>query len=158
MYQPYNVPQGLLAHACKSCSSRACKKVCGKHKDWSDKPMKRLTTTVTYRVPGGFFCNHVMQKTTPETRCRFCTDVGKGTMVCVLHNEPLMVKGIQIYKASACMRKEGTVVDAPVAKPVELMKHAIVTYRRIYVKLRKQGLPDEFADKQAQEEVLKGDC
>lgn len=66
--------------------------------------MKQLKTTVCYNVPEGFYCNHSMRKSTPLTRCRFCTEVSKANFVCVLHNEPLLLEsGALIYKTKACL-------------------------------------------------------
>lgn len=65
--------------------------------------MKTLKTTITYKVPDHEYCNHTMQKSTPHTRCRFCTDIGKNTFVCVLHNQPLaVVSGVLVQKCEEC--------------------------------------------------------
>ena len=118
--------------------------------------MKKLTATVTFKVPDGLYCNHSMQKSTPNTRCRFCTDLGKGVFVCVLHNEPLAVmSGYLISKTKACIAKQGTVEDAPIVPPKELIKFAVTEYRKIYKSLLAQGIPESLADKMAQAEVLK---
>jgi hypothetical protein len=117
--------------------------------------MKKLTTTVTYKVPDGLYCNHTMQKSTPLTRCRFCTDLGKHGFTCVLHNEQLASTGPIISKCGACLKKQGVVEDIPSVKPKELMKYAVLEYRRIYFELIKQGIPEALADKMAQEEVLR---
>jgi hypothetical protein len=118
--------------------------------------MKRLTTKVTYKVPIGPYCNHTMQKSTPLTRCRFCTDLGKYGFTCVLHNEQLAVLGGKlISKCEACFSQQGIVSDTPTVEPKEIIKFAISEYRRIYKELVKQGFPEPIADKIAQEEVLK---
>lgn len=118
--------------------------------------MKKQTTTVTYKVPKGMYCNHKLQKSTPSTRCRFCTDLGKGAFTCVLYNLPLdVMEGKLIYKATPCMKQEGTVEDTPMVNPKDVVKYTIKEYRKIYLSLIKQGYPEELAHKAAQEEVTK---
>lgn len=118
--------------------------------------MKRMTTTVSYKVPKGWYCNHTMHKSTPLTRCRFCTDLGKGVFTCVLYNEPLTVtEGALIHKAEGCYNKQGIVEDAPTVKPKELIAYALKTYRKTYLALINQGIPEEMAHKAALEEVTK---
>ncbi len=117
--------------------------------------MKRLTTKVTYKVPIGPYCNHTMQKSTPLTRCRFCTDLGKYGFTCVLHNEQLASMGVLINKCDSCMKKQGVVEDAPTVPPKDLMIYAVKKYRKLYQDLLRQGFPEPIADKMAQEEVLK---
>ncbi len=118
--------------------------------------MKRLTTKVIYKVPIGPYCNHDNKKSTPLTRCRFCTDLGKYGFTCVLHNEQLAVLGGKlIYKCEACFSQQGIVSDTPThaVDPKEIIKFAISEYRRIYKELVKQGIPEVLADKLAQKEV-----
>ena len=79
--------------------------------------MKRLTTKVTYKVPIGPYCNHDNKKSTPLTRCRFCTDLGKYGFTCVLHNEQLASMGVLINKCDSCMKKQGIVEDVPTVSP-----------------------------------------
>lgn len=75
--------------------------------------MRLLTVRVTFRVPEGLNCNHDMKKSTPATRCRFCTEVNKGNFVCVLHNEPLLVAGgIMIQKTKKCLQAVKEIQDA----------------------------------------------
>ena len=67
--------------------------------------MKTQKTTVTYQVPDGLYCNHEMtKKSTPFTRCRFCTDLGKYGFTCVLHNVQLTSMGILVNKCDQCQR------------------------------------------------------
>lgn len=116
--------------------------------------MKRLTTKVTYKVPIGPYCNHDNKKSTPLTRCRFCTDLGRGKFTCVLHNDQLaLLGGALIQKSPACMSKQGVVEDIPTVPPKDLMQYAITEYRRIYMDLLKQGVPDKLAHKIAQKEA-----
>lgn len=118
--------------------------------------MKRLTTKVTYKVPIGPYCNHDNKKSTPLTRCRFCTDLGKYGFTCVLHNEQLAVLGGKlILKCEACFSQQGVVEDTPTVSPKDLMTYAIKEYRKLYQNLLHQGFPEPIADKMAQEGVLK---
>jgi len=116
--------------------------------------MKRLTTKVTYKVPIGPYCNHDNKKSTPLTRCRFCTDLGKHGFTCVLHNVQLASVGVMIQKCEGCLKKQGTVVDTPAVPPKELIKYAVKEYSKLYRELLSQGYPEPLADKMAQEEVL----
>lgn len=117
--------------------------------------MKRLTTKVTYKVPLGLYCNHDNKKSTPLTRCRFCTDLGKHGFTCVLHNEQLALTGVMISKCPACLKKQGVVEDVPTVPPKDLMTYAVKEYRKLYQDLLRQGFPEPIADKMAQEGVLK---
>ena len=118
--------------------------------------MVRMTTTVKYKVPRGLYCNHQMKKSTPLTRCRFCTEVHKGSFTCVLYNDQLNVlNGILIQKSPACLSKCKVVEDTPEIPIEDLAKHILSEYRKIYNDLRSNGIPDELADKIAQKEVLK---
>ena len=75
--------------------------------------MKTIKTTVKFKVPCGLYCNHnPMKRSTPTTRCRFCTEVTKNVFVCVLHNEPLLTEGgVQIYKTFNCLAAVKEVSD-----------------------------------------------
>lgn len=118
--------------------------------------MKKITTTITYRVPVGPYCNHKLQKTTPRTRCRFCTEISKGNYTCVLHNDPLaIVGGALIEKCDNCMHSNGDIVEAPPVDAKVLVKQGVEAYRTIFQSLRNQGVPEALADKMAREEALK---
>jgi len=117
--------------------------------------MVRMTTTVKYKVPRGLYCNHKMEKSTPLTRCRFCTEVYKGSFTCVLHNDQLNVlNGILIQKSPACLSKCNVVEDVPEVPVEDLAKYILSEYRRIYSDLRSKGISDKLANKLAQREVL----
>lgn len=117
--------------------------------------MIRMTTTVNYKVPRGLYCNHQMEKSTPLTRCRFCTEVSKGSFTCVLYNDQLNVNGILIQKSPACLSKCKVVEDEPEVPIEDLVKHILSKYRKIYNDLRSKGIPDELADEIAQREFLR---
>lgn len=127
--------------------------------------MKKITTTVTHRVSDGQYCNlsPTRYKNFPiEQRCRFCTNVGKSTFVCVMHNLPLVVEeGCLIRKAPQCLRnmfQRGLTVtepDVPQINPKELMKWTMDEFDKIYKNLLTAGYPDALAMKTAREHVLK---
>lgn len=124
--------------------------------------MKRVKTTVTYKVPDWQFCNcSHFGKPTKDT-CRFCVKHGKAH-VCVLHNMPLDVtEGILFKKTDACIRatagfkSEVNDDDAIQVDPKTVMKVALQEYRKAYKKLIAQGIPDAIADKMAQQLTMGG--
>lgn len=120
--------------------------------------MKVLKATVVYKVPGGLYCNHTMQKSTITTRCRFCTETSRGNYTCVLHNDVLSTNGALINKAYACLARSRDIVDTPSIPPQELIKHTVLEYQRIYSDLRKQGYPEAIAAVNARDMILKGEC
>lgn len=126
--------------------------------------MKKIKTTVTYKVSDGFYCN-LRQKAwknfPPEQRCRFCTQVTKNNFVCVLHNIPLVVEeGSLIKKAEQCLKniayRSQTVpepAEKPIIKPKELIKWALNEYTKTYNQLIRDGYPEALAIKFAKEAV-----
>lgn len=123
--------------------------------------MKRIKTTVTYKVPEWTFCNHsYCGKPTKET-CRFCVKHGKSH-VCVLHNMPLdLFDGVLIKKTGECLRatagfKSEVVEDAIQVDPKTVMKLTMQEYRKAYKNLLAQGYPDTIADKMAQQMTMGG--
>lgn len=124
--------------------------------------MKRLASTIRYLVPKHQYCNHDLAKSTPNTRCRFCTDLGKGLFVCVLHNEPLLVEQAKlILKTPRCLKAsqfcKTEIEDMPRIPPRELVRQAVLEYRKIYQQLMADGIPEPLADKYAREAVIKED-
>ena len=128
--------------------------------------MKKIETTVTYKVSDGFYCNlrqEAWKNFPPEQRCRFCTQVTKNNFVCVLHNIPLVVEeGCLIRKAPQCMKnmayKSQTVPEpeeATKVNPKDLIKWALDEYMKTYNQLVKDGYPEVLAAKLAKEAVTK---
>lgn len=122
--------------------------------------MKRVKTTVGYKVPSWEFCNcSRLGKPTKDT-CRFCVKHGKG-YVCVLHNMPLdMIEGILVKKDMACVRATAgftsEVEDDIQIDPKAVMKLTLQEYRKAYKQLIAQGYPDAMADKLAQQMIMGG--
>lgn len=128
--------------------------------------MKKIKTTVTYKVSDGFYCNLRQEKHKgfpANQRCRFCTQVSKNNFVCVLHNMPLVVEeGCLIRKDKACIRnmayKSQTVPEpeeVPKVNPKDIIKWALDEYTKTYNRLVKDGYPEALAAKLAKEAVLK---
>jgi hypothetical protein len=76
--------------------------------------MRKIVTKVTFLVPDGIHCNHANSgpKPNPTKRCRFCTEVSKGSYVCVLYNMPLLLEsGYLVQKTNDCLRAAKEVRD-----------------------------------------------
>lgn len=123
--------------------------------------MKKVKTTITYRVPDWEFCNCSRLGKPTKDMCRFCVKHGKS-YVCVLHNMPLdMVEGILVKKDPACIRTtagfESVVEDTDIqVDPKAVMKMTMQEYQKIYKQLLAQGYPDTMANKLAQQMILGG--
>lgn len=122
--------------------------------------MKRVKTTVNYKVPDWEFCNCSRLGKPTKDMCRFCVKHGKG-YVCVLHNMPLdMVEGILVKKDMACVRATASftseVEDDIQVDPKTVMKLTLQEYRKAYKQLIAQGYPDAIADKLAQQMTMGG--
>ena len=124
--------------------------------------MKRLHSKLSYLVPTHDYCNHsLMGASTIHTRCRFCTEVAKGSFTCVLHNDILAVEqGAMVRKSEACSKASRfsttEVAEAPRISPKELAKQVLVEYRKVYKQLTDDCFPAAIADKVAADSVLKG--
>ena len=122
--------------------------------------MKRVKTTVNYKVPDWEFCNYSRLGKPTKDMCRFCVKHGKN-YICVLHNMPLdIVEGTLVKKDIACIKAttgfpsevEGTIqVD-----PKTVMKITLQEYRKAYKQLIAQGYPDSISDKLAQQMTMGG--
>lgn len=123
--------------------------------------MKRIKTTVTYKVPDWEFCNCSRLGKPTGDMCRFCVKNGKS-YTCVLHNMPLdTVEGVLVKKDFACIKAtagfKSLVEDSPIqVDPKAVMKMTMQEYQKIYRQLLAQGYPDAMANKLAQQAVLGG--
>lgn len=128
--------------------------------------LKKITTDITYKVPGWHYCN--LQDNPKKERCRFCVKDGTGYR-CALYNMPLTVEStVLAVKTRDCERAtagfKSTVVDVeevkvptePTIDPKLVMKVAIDEYVKTRNKLLGQGYPATLADKVAREYVLGG--
>lgn len=125
--------------------------------------MKKITSTVSYRVPDWNFCN--MNKfdfdaTMSKETCRFCVKTRQGPQ-CLLYNEDLSVKGEMISKTKACCRASAgysstieSDPDLPTVNPKELMRQTIDLYTKTVNGLISQGYPRAIADMVAKNHVI----
>lgn len=127
--------------------------------------MRKIKSTVHYRVPDGPYCNHNLHG--KEPRCRFCTEHKKGFFVCVLHNEYLVVEqAVLIVKHNKCLtakwHKDNEIIDSepqqnkPTVPVQEIVKSAVLTYKKALNELLDQGYSYELADRLATEDIMKG--
>ena len=122
--------------------------------------MKRVKTTVNYKVPDWEFCNCSRLGKPTKDMCRFCVKHGKN-YVCVLHNMPLdVVEGILVKKDMACIKATAgfpsEVEDTIQVDPKTVMKMTLQEYRKAYKQLIAQRYPDNMADKLAQQMTMGG--
>lgn len=123
--------------------------------------MKRIKTTVIYKVPDWEFCNCSRLGKPTGDMCRFCVKCGKSYK-CVLHNMPLdTVEGVLVKKDLACIKAtagfKSLVEDNPIqVDPKAVMKMTMQEYQKAYKQLLAQGYPDAMANKLAQRAVLGG--
>lgn len=110
--------------------------------------MKRIKTTVSYKVSPGLTCDS----------CRFCVAVKRGQYTCVLHNMPLTTQGSVIYKSKECLRNLAyRSADVPDAQNVDVpyvIKWTIHTFMTEYKKLVNEHYPTELALDVAKKLVL----
>lgn len=126
--------------------------------------LKKVTTTVRYKVPAWCHCNlqgNIFGQPLKE-KCRFCVKE-KGSYRCALYNEILDTEqGTLVNKTERCIRTtagyESVVHDdsVPAVDPKKLVKHAIAEYNKVRKQLISQGYPEAIADKLAQEFLLGG--
>lgn len=118
--------------------------------------MKKVTTTVTYRVSEGAYCN--LNDKAPN-KCRFCVKERQG-YICALHNMPLDVElGSLVKKTRQCVKNMARfsthVEDEIQINPAMIMKATIAEYDKLRKSLLAQGYPAAIAEKVAREGVCK---
>lgn len=122
--------------------------------------MRKISSTVTYRVPSWNFCNDdgLLQSGT----CRFCIKEKTGHR-CALYDAQLVAKNGLIEKVPACCRATAgypSTIDepppAPQVQPKEIIKQAIDTYTKTVSDLVKQGYPHVMAENIARKVLLGG--
>lgn len=130
--------------------------------------LKKVTTSITYRVPAWEFCNLNSHKigVPSSEKCRFCIKE-KDYHRCALYNAVLNNEnGAYVVKTADCKRAVAgfrSVVEyiapepvGPNVPPKQLMKQTIKEYVKYKKQLLAQGYPVAIADKFAQEYVLGG--
>lgn len=125
--------------------------------------MKKIKSTVTYRVPHWNFCNgdslfsggHLS-----EPGCRFCISTKAG-YYCSLHDKTLDVNDGFIKKTAACCKITADpriAIDEapqePTIPPKEIMKRTIDLYAKTVNDLIAQGYPKPMADNLAKQYIL----
>lgn len=127
--------------------------------------MKKIKTTVTYKVPKWDYCNHEKMFKPSKDTCRFCVPTGKN-YTCTMHNVPLTaVDNLLIEKAHACVRATAgfgsQVEDVEVGPkmhidPAVIMKVAINGYTKVYNDLVNQDYPAKLAEEAAKKYMMEG--
>lgn len=125
--------------------------------------MKKIKSTVTYRVPHWNFCNSdnlLDGSELSKNACRFCIKTKTGRY-CALHDETLDVNDGFIKKAAACRKitadpriEIDTTPQVPTIQPREIMKQTIELYNKTVNDLIAQGYPKQLADNLAKQYVL----
>ena len=119
--------------------------------------MKRIKSTVTYKVPHWNFCNvdrFDIDATPSDQVCQFCIK-SKGSQRCALYDQPLMSDGVQIKKLPQCCKATAgfeSVIEppeAPTIQPKDIIKHAIEIYTKTVKDLVAQGYPQQLAEQLA---------
>lgn len=127
--------------------------------------MKRIKTTITYKVPSWEYCNHEKMFKPSKDTCRFCVPTGKN-YTCALYNMPLStVDNLLIEKTHQCVRAtagfggpvEDVVPEPHISiDPSLIMKVAINGYTKVYKDLVNQGYPAALAEEAAKQYMLEG--
>lgn len=127
-------------------------------------PMKRVTSTITYKVPNWNFCNEDnfdFDCRPVKATCRFCAKDKTGHH-CLLYDKPLSVSNGLIQKLPACVDATAgfaSVIEpdeVPTLDPKDLMKQTINMYEKTVKDLMAQGYPQPIAATTAKKHVLGG--
>lgn len=122
--------------------------------------MRKISSTVTYKVPSWNFCNDdsLLQSGT----CRFCIKEKAGHR-CTLYDVQLVVRNGLIEKVPECCRATAgfaSTIDepppAPTVNPKEIIKQAIDMYSKTVKSLVDQGYPQVMAETIAKKSMLGG--
>ena len=124
--------------------------------------VKKVKTTITYRVPDGSYCN--LDYT--AHLCRFAVKERHGYR-CALYNYPLDTSNDKMpLKTRDCIKatcgfksvvEDVPMVDnGPIVDPKQLMKMTIDEYNKVLKQLKSQGYPDAIAERVAKEYMLGG--
>ena len=128
--------------------------------------LKKVTTTVTYKVPAWEYCNLQAGYDRPSKEmCRFCVKDRTGYR-CTLYNTTLDVRDTALaLKNEECRRAvagyESIVEDAdyatgPDIDPKDIIKATLAEYNKVYKKLLADGYPEFMVNKLAQKHVIGG--
>lgn len=126
--------------------------------------MKRIKSTVSYRVPHWNFCNEDnfdYGATLVKSTCRFCVKDKSGHH-CLLYDKSLSIRDGLIQKVPACVDATAgfkSVIEpdeVPTIDPKDLMKQTINLYEKTVKDLMAQGYPQPIAAATAKKFVLGG--
>lgn len=126
--------------------------------------MKRITSTITYKVPHWNFCNEDnfdYGATLVKATCRFCVKDKHGHK-CLLYDKSLSVNNGLISKVPECCKATAgykSVIEpdeVPTIEPKDLMKQTIDLYEKTVKDLTAQGYPQPIAAATAKKYVLGG--
>ena len=127
--------------------------------------MKRIKSTVTYKVPSWNFCNSdnlTMSGDVTSQTCRFCIKDKAGAH-CLLYDKPLSIMDGLIYKVRDCCKATAgfaSVIDepppTPTIPPKDIMKQTIELYSKTMNDLIAQGYPRPMAELAAKKYILGG--
>jgi len=126
--------------------------------------MKRIKSTVIYKVPHWNFCNEDnfdYNGRPVKATCRFCVKDKTGYR-CLLYDKPLSVNNNLIQKLPTCCDETvgiNAVIEpdeVPTIEPKDLMKQTIDLYEKTVKDLMAQGYPQPIAAATAKKFVLGG--
>lgn len=126
--------------------------------------MKKIKSTVTYKVPHWNFCNEDAfdyGATAVKVTCRFCVKDKSGHH-CLLYDKQLSVGNGLIKKLPACVDATAgfaSVIEpaeVPTIDPKDLMKQTINMYEKTVKDLMNQGYPQPIAAATAKKHILGG--
>lgn len=126
--------------------------------------MKRIKSTVTYKVPHWNFCNSdnlTFSAEVSDETCRFCIKDKTGCY-CALYDTSLSVKDGMISKVRDCCKATAGFpsniepAEVPTIPPKDLMKQTIELYDKTVKDLMAQGYPQPIATATAKKYVLGG--
>jgi hypothetical protein len=127
--------------------------------------MKRIKSTVTYKVPHWNSCNvdrFDIDGTPSKQLCQFCIKE-RGGYRCALYDEMLSATGNEVVKTRQCCKATAgfpSVIEpaqpaaAPTIQPKDLMKQTIDLYSKTVNDLITQGYPRPMAEMAAKKFIL----
>lgn len=119
--------------------------------------MRKITTTLTYRVEAGPYCNlYKFGSATPDPKnvCRFCVKNNQGGYTCAMYNELLSSQGKVVEKLSKCSLamckgkdevEDLASVAATFVDPKKMIADIIKQYQITVDSLVGQGFPADIA-------------
>ena len=125
--------------------------------------MKKIKSTVTYKVPHWNYCNcddfaDIMGKS--KRLCQFCIKTKAGYS-CTLYNCPLSSEDGEVSKTRECCKATAgfpsnidALPPAPTIDPKELMSKTIQLYNKTVQDFISQGYPRSLAEDLAKRAIM----